>query len=391
MSKTRRNLGLIAGFVFLLIGLAAGWAIRMSDKPTTLASHPGARQRLTVVTYNLWHGLNPVGLRRFAEYESAAQREARRQGFLRQVRALNPDVLFLQEVNPAPGLSRRLARELGYDAVYAVDNAGLKLGSLGLPVNLRSGLAILAKKNLDLHRVGACKLSGPFGWAGRWSSLQLKEFRYALAATILLNGERVLLMDTHLHHGPEADANIRGALRRLAADGTITGQREAEIIATFNLASQRRLGEITRALTWLEQEGFTATPMLFAGDFNASPASPELTWLKSERGFCSTTADDDPATLLMTWDFQRNPNTHFFDDFVPVNTFEPAVMAALQPAIVTATKRLDYLFHRGFGDWRVARSGLFADSPIDGRFCSDHFGIFTVFELVDGGYRQSSW
>lgn len=375
--KTKRKVVLVAGLLLLISGLAAGWVLGMRDQP---ACEPDAveRQRFTAVTYNLWHGLNPVGLRRFAEYESPAQREARLQGFLEQTRALAPDVIFLEEVNPAPALSRRLARELGYDAVFAVDNAGLKLGALGLPTNLRSGLAILAKKDLGLRRVGARKLSGPFGWAGRWSSVQLKEFRYALGATIRLNDRPVLLLQTHLHHGPEADANVRGALQRLVADGVITAARADEIVAVFNLASQRRRDELGRALAWIEAEGLGAYPTLFAGDFNASPDAPELRWLQTVQGFRSTT--DGSGEPLMTWDYQRNPNTHFFDDFVPVNVFEPAVMAAVQPAIVTATKRLDYIFHRGWDDWHVIRAGLFADQPVDGRFCSDHFGIFTVFE-----------
>jgi endonuclease/exonuclease/phosphatase family metal-dependent hydrolase len=123
--------------------------------------------------------------------------------------------------------------------------------------------------------------------------------------------------------------------------------------------------------------------MLLAGDFNASADSPELLWLKRDVGFRSATADDDPAKLLMTWDYQRNPNTHAFEDFVPVNEFEPSVMQTLNPIIVRQTKRLDYVFFRGFDGWFApAAAGLFADQPYEGVMCSDHFGIEATFSQV---------
>ena len=343
----------------------------------------GRRDELKVLTYNLWHGLNPTGVWRFSEYETPAEREKRLQGFYRYARALDPDVMFLEEVNPAPGLTERIARDLCYDYSFEIDNAGVKIGAVGLPLNLRSGLAILAKPDLGYRALGGRKLSGPFGWTGRGSSLQFAEFRKAIAGSIAVNGRRILLLGLHLHHGPEADEEIRAALRRLVDEKRLTENRAAEIIATFNLASARRRGELQNALDLAHRLDPTDGPLILAGDFNASPDAPEMKWLKDELGFRSTTADDDPGGLLMTWDYQRNPNTHFFADFVPVNRFEPAVMRVLQDVIVKQTKRLDYLLYRRFdGLFAVRESGLFAAQPVDGRFCSDHFGIQASFVAI---------
>ena len=121
------------------------------------------RDRLTVLNYNIWHGLNPTSALRFDEFETRERREARLAGFLEQARALDPDIIFLQEVNPAPDRSKGIARALGYDRVFLVDNAGIKIGSLGLPTNLRSGLAILAKKDQGLKKLGGRKLAGTLG------------------------------------------------------------------------------------------------------------------------------------------------------------------------------------------------------------------------------------
>jgi endonuclease/exonuclease/phosphatase family metal-dependent hydrolase len=51
-------------------------------------------------------------------------------------------------------------------------------------------------------------------------------------------------------------------------------------------------------------------------------------------------------------------------------------MAVLQPIVVRQSKRLDYIFTRGFeGFLTPAQAGLFAEAPHQGRFCSDHFGL----------------
>lgn len=351
------------------------------DNLATMAT--GQREQLTVLTFNLWHGLNPTGNVRFDEHETAAQRETRQQCFYSHVRRLAPDIVFLQEVNPAPGKTKQIARFLGYNYAFIIDNAGIKIGAFGLPVNLRSGLAILAKKDLRLQSLGGKKLSGPFGWTNRWSSLQLKEFRQAVAARVVVNDQPVLLAGLHLHHGPEADEDLRRALAEMTAAGTISAGREQEIIDTFQLASQRRQMELRRLWDWAGTLGANDTPMLLAGDFNASPDAPEMQHLKAGLGFASTTGDDNPADLLMTWDYDRNPNTHYFAEFVPVHEFEPAVMRVLQPIIIRQTKRLDYILYRRFENFFILKeSGLFAHEPCGEIMSSDHFGIYACFQIA---------
>ncbi|MDP8223625.1 MAG: endonuclease/exonuclease/phosphatase family protein [Candidatus Lernaella stagnicola] len=342
------------------------------------------RDRLTVVTYNMWHGLNPTGLIMFEEQETTADRDRRMRGFYHHVRALNPDIIFLQEVNPAPGLSRRLAADLGYDHTFIVDNAGVKIGAFGPPFNFRSGQAILAKPDLHLQALGGTKLSGKFGWAAWHSSLQFSEFRDAVAAAVTVNQRRVLLMGLHAHHGPEADREIQEGLDELEAAGVIDSARRQEILSKFAQASVRRRGELEKALAFASRIGMDRGPVLFAGDFNASPDSPELMWLKNEQQFASVTADEDPASLLITWDHRRNLNTHYFHDFVPVHIFEPDVMRVLNPLVVTGSKRIDYVFHRGFGEsYRVVEAGLFGEELFEGHYASDHFGVYAVFHIED--------
>ena len=57
-------------------------------------------------------------------------------------------------------------------------------------------------------------------------------------------------------------------------------------------------------------------------------------------------------------------------------------MEHMRPIVLKQSRRLDYIFFRPAGAFlRVREAGLFGDEPQDGRMCSDHFGIFTVFTL----------
>lgn len=339
---------------------------------------------LTVLDYNIWHGLNPRGLARFEEFETPEVREKRLTHFLAQARRLDPDVVFLQEVNPAPALSRRIARELGMDAVWSLDNTGLKVLGYGPPTNFYSGLAILAKKGLGLRERGEKTLSGPFRIASRLLCFQTAENRGALAAEVRLGDRHVLLVNTHLHHGPEVTPEIRGAIEALAEKGMIPKTRPAEVFAIIEQSEWRRQEELNVAMEWMRKMGADSMPVLFAGDFNASPDAPELRWLKLDQGFASATDDEGPE-LFMTWDHERNRNTDTLKGFEPVHRFEPPVMDVLQKILEEETRRLDYIFHRGFARLGVERSGIFGDVPdAEGRMASDHFGVYAVLRI--GGH-----
>lgn len=351
------------------------------DKPM---SAPTKITELRVIDYNLWHGLNPTSLTRFGEFETAEVREKRLQGFLQYARRIDPHVIFLQEVNPVHSLSQRIADELGMTRVYQVGNSGLKIGSVGLPTNLFSGLAILAKPELGLKDLGGRKISGGFGITSRWFSFQTHEFRYSHAARITVNGRPVLLLNTHLHHGPEVTREVREVLDRLVSENKITHQRREEVVATINHASARRMGELKATLTLATDANLDSAPTLFAGDFNASPDAPELMWLKTVQHFHSSTdeVEDDESTWMYTWDYQRNPNTHTIDEFVPVNTFEPVIQEPIHATQIGESRRLDYIFVRNAeGFLTRAESGLFANEPYEGVLPSDHFGLFAVFAV----------
>lgn len=120
------------------------------------------QRSLRVLTINAWSGLDYRGTLRFGALETAAHREARYRSLLAQIRALAPDVIFLQEANPAVGFSTRLAHDLGYASTHQVCIGGIKFGPLGIPANCKEGNAILARRELRLQKMADWKLSGSF-------------------------------------------------------------------------------------------------------------------------------------------------------------------------------------------------------------------------------------
>src|SRR4051812_38490295 len=128
---------------------------------------------MKLITYNVWHGLNGSGILKFGELEPAGRRTERIHYQLRNLQQLDPDILFLQEMNPVMELSRQFARVLGMSVVSQIDQTGIKILEGGFPSNLQSGLSILAKRKWNLKKVGGIKLSGRRGFVSPFLSLQL--------------------------------------------------------------------------------------------------------------------------------------------------------------------------------------------------------------------------
>ncbi len=101
-------------------------------------------------------------------------------------------MIFLQEVNPLPRRAEAYVaalQELGleYTEVHQVDACGIRISQeRALLPGLNNGLAILAKKDLQLRKIKGLKLSGSLGNCDSTSGIQLEELRYGLIAEITL-------------------------------------------------------------------------------------------------------------------------------------------------------------------------------------------------------------
>ncbi|MEJ2085996.1 MAG: endonuclease/exonuclease/phosphatase family protein, partial [Acidobacteriota bacterium] len=161
--------------------------------PTRTAARPPSGATLEVLSFNVWHGLRSGENRKKFPGEDAQRAEDRFAYQIQEIQRLDPDVLLLQEVNPNQRQARKYATALGYDEIHKVTSCGLHLGALyKIPKNVNDGIAILAKPELQLRRVGKKRLSGNAKCTASWG-FQTKESRYGLFGEIRVGGRKVLV------------------------------------------------------------------------------------------------------------------------------------------------------------------------------------------------------
>ena len=304
---------------------------------------------LRVLDINVWSGLDYQGTLAMGEYESDARREQRYRALLAQLRALAPDVIGVHEANPIPGYVRRLAGDLGYDAVMHMGLGGVRAGPVGLPWNLREGDAILARPALGLRDEGRRRLSG--GPVGSFFSFHFSDATQVVAASIGVNGRRIPVFATHWHAG---DAPADSAWRD---------------------------GEAIRTLAFVEEVAGDGIALLM-GDFNATAQSPAVGRLL-RAGFTDAHGAARGEAARPTWDPGRNRNIreHYAGGAAGAG---PELDAGASPA--GAARRIDLILVRGGATGgRPAMSVLDArvvlDSVVEGVHASDHFGVLAELAL----------
>lgn len=167
---------------------------------------PASGETLRVLTYNLWHGFWRTAQKELLVLPSEPDVAGRRRADLQDARLarLAPDIVMSQEAHPLPWRARAMARALDHDSIHQLVSCGLRFLHLGVPWSIRSGLAVTARDDLRLERVGGPKLSGRLGFCSDWLGLQVEEARRALLGRISLSdGRSLLVVTTHLHSSTE--------------------------------------------------------------------------------------------------------------------------------------------------------------------------------------------
>lgn len=273
-------------------------------------------QTIRVATLNMWGEQPPL--------------EARMRGMIDGLRALDADLIALQEVRQIPGVldntAETIARALGMHACFAVSTAWGG-GDEGLAIVSRHPIARHVSRELP-HAVAA-------------------ERRVVLGATIDTPAGPFAAFTTHLNY-------------RLT-----DGQKRQDQV----MAAEALVAEMPSEL-----------PKVFAGDFNAIADADEIRWLK---GLCSLEgrrvfyqdafAEAHPGEAGFTW-ARRNPHTQ--------------KLSWLQ-----LDRRIDYIFVtpvRSSGRGVVRSCRIVLDAPDEGGcFPSDHFGLCAEIQVAPPIQRES--
>ena len=350
--------------------------------------HSGPRAEAThlrFLTINVWSGLDYEGFFKYGEYESKLRRGQRFDLLLTQIRELDPDVIFLQEANPAGRYARRLADMLDYDQIHKVVNGGIKFGPLGLPVNLKEGLAILARKSLDLHRFAAWKLSGPFGFYGDVLTIHFSESTWALAGSIRIGASLLFLVDVHLIAAPPDDEEFLRGFREWPDAQNITDEEFRAAAAVVKEKNARRTADARKLADRLRRLP-PGAPVIVAGDFNAEENDPAVRAFIAETGaFDTLGAAETRAGQLnerYTWDSEQNENVAYSSRPVNASGKKRAGNALLDAYDSSIRRRLDYIFLPGdFRPEDILASRIVIRAHVNSVHASDHFGVFADVDI----------
>jgi hypothetical protein len=284
-------------------------------------------------------------------------------GFLaRDIAALEPDIVTVGEANPVYDVADRLSESLGLAAVAHMAEGGVRIGPVGLPVNLRLGDVILSPLAAAPELAGRKTLSG--GYVGRTFSFQTGETNQILSAKIRIAGRDVYLFHTRWHESPFATREDMGAL----VDAYRNGELEADVyldrMRRTVEGAERRLEEARRTVIAVDEIAGDS-PVILTGTLNALPGSPELTVLE-KAGFTDAfaVAGRGPDE---TWDPARN---------------ELIAREELGGWGPERSARVDYVLVRGAGI-RVEAAEVVLDTPE--HELSDHFGVLARITISEGG------
>ena len=279
---------------------------------------------LRVVTLNLW-GIEPPLDRRLALA-------------IRQLLALAPDVVCLQEVRPLDGVDGRTTAHVIADAIGMVANYAVAVrwddgaGSRG-----QEGLAVLAK---TFHDTRVLALPDP----------RPSEARILLSAQLASDGGPIWVHNTHLHYRLD--------------DG---------------LARERQVLAIDAAIRGFGRDAGSA-PQILAGDMNATADSDEMRFL---RGL--TTLDGRRSHFQDAWlRLHREPGSGDGPEDGITWSSENALTRPLRS--LDLDRRIDFVYvtsrkkdgRATIHDCRV----VMTEREPDDVCASDHYGVMADVQVV---------
>lgn len=320
---------------------------------------------LGLMTINVWSGLTYRGMRTMGAYEPPVRSEQRFQALVAEIERLRPDIIGINEANPLPQYAERLARATGYDCIWRMGVSGLRLGRWGVPVNLREGDAILARKGLGLRAAGGAKLGG-FGFVGRHCSLHTGDLTQVVLGKLTAAGQDIYTAVTHWHLAPRF-ANDAAVLSELQDRYGYSAREYRQ--AKLRLARDKswKTGETLRMAAWLRQKVPQGVPLIVMGDFNAAPDWPEM------RHIIGQGLSDAGPLGAYTWDPGHNGNLRQFYPRDMHQRFD-TMAAHLKALFESVPQRIDYILVNQ--RCAVLASELCARNAEQGPHPSDHFGVY---------------
>jgi len=238
---------------------------------------------------------------------------------------------------------------------------------------------------LDL--IEAIRLSGGQGrsFVRKWASFQLQEERFAVFAETRKKGVgRILLINTHLHHGIEATEAFLEKLKAAMDECELSTSARSEIHERLFAGNERRDREMSVLLRELEKLHSRYDLVILGGDFNCEPSGDVGQKLR-DLGFSDVWKRDHPVDAGFTYDREQNIANHILQDRFPSTLMveDLSFSAKTKEMLVKLVqeqerraRRIDQLWFRSpLRKVVQVRSQLIGFPNEQGMAPSDHFGL----------------
>ncbi len=361
------SLGIFSLSLFFLIQCSQAFSQnRKSEEPKVHVSR--THKEVRILTINAWSGLTYRGFFKMGQYPNAP--EKRYALLVSGIRQLAPDIVAIQEANLLPQYAKRLAADLGYEAIYSIALGGIRLGPFGIPTNLREGSVILVKKPWTIVKLGRRRLSGA-GIATNWFCFHFGDLTEALLARAEVNGEPLYIYAVHLRAGPFRGPALEAALDRLSEE--FPQEKVEQVKRRVEKDIDRRKTEIRRLINFIDETLPTGMPAILVGDFNTTIESGELEPLLAGGRWVDSFRFKNPYEKGATWDPQHNPNCRrreiLAEPYDILRAFHDSYPHRIDFILVNNRIPPDHTL-----DSRVVLT------PESDEATSDHYGVITTLE-----------
>jgi endonuclease/exonuclease/phosphatase family metal-dependent hydrolase len=322
---------------------------------------------IRTMTLNAWSGLTYKGLFRMGYFETKEERLTRFEGLIAEIKRLKPDIIGINEANPLPYYCDELSRRTGYDCIWHMGVSGLRLGKAGLPVNLREGDAILARKGLGLEFMGRTKLAGP-GIVRQTFSVHTGDLTQAILGRINIEGNDVYVCATHWHATLGPDSIERA--NHLKKTYGYSDKEYDRVIKTINHDISWKMKEARSTIKLLRKNVPADSPVILMGDLNAEPDRPDIECLRLN-GFHEAI----PGSPGFTWDPETNTNLIKYYTENLDKKFDSLYDHLRAIYEKTSRRTIDFVMVNDTAG--LLDSDLCANETFNGLHLSDHFGVFS--------------
>ena len=356
---------ILLGFLFFFGCASAPYHIAKKEEIMSHATSTPSGE-IRILTINVWSGLTYKGFFKMGRHQDDA--EKRYELLVSEIRKLDPDIIAIQEANPLPYYVERLATDLGYQVIYSVALGGIRLGSFGIPANIREGQAILVKKPWTLEYLDRRKLGGG-GVATNWLCFHFGEITQVLLGQAVIHGKPLYVYNVHLHEGLFKGSVLEAVLKRLFQEMAPEKVEQAKKGTEKDI--ERRRVEISNLIRFIEETLPLGMPAIILGDFNTTIESGELEPLLAGGNWVDSFRFKNSHKEGITWDPPHNPNYRpevvLKDPYDTLHAYHGSHPYMIDFILVSGNIPRDHILES-----RVVMTPMGGFSP------SDHYGVLTT-------------